>query len=122
MLEVGLQELVQPLITLSGETAMLSRWDSINCVDGVMVVHELIKCGQARAMGLVGRDWGDDVQVPDDITNGQQESIQVAVSTGRRMYSGGESPGFLLSMLLAQVILAPVSKHEHTMELIQAGF
>ncbi|KAF9064755.1 RNA dependent RNA polymerase-domain-containing protein [Rhodocollybia butyracea] len=104
LMEKGLQELIEPLIRWDTQQfGMVALWDAVNKIGKVSHTRTVrLAATKARALGLVGRDYGKDDA--DDSTDGGYELASTAAAS-RNEVSG-----------------APFNIYETTLELIQAGF
>ncbi|KAG5639652.1 hypothetical protein H0H81_008813 [Sphagnurus paluster] len=102
----GLMDQVQPLMQWDGPHAMENLWHVINQLGGVSTARlQRLTAELSRVLGIQRMEWGhEDIGLEtEDII--EAEDLAKGSNTGRNEYSG-----------------APLSIHELTLELIQAGF
>lgn len=126
LMEQGLMDEISPLLEWNKPHAMIFLWDAVNKCGNVSGSRtQRLSTSLNRALGLKGRDWGrdSDREREDSDEDSKTDETPFSTFTGRNKYSGGSCVLLIHAhFLTANHLLGPLSLHETTIELIQAGF
>jgi RNA dependent RNA polymerase len=126
LMEQGLMDEISPLLEWNKPHGMIFLWDAVNKCGNVSGCRtQRLSTSLNRALGLKGRDWSrdGDREREDSDEDSKTDETPFSTFTGRNKYSGGSCLLLIHAHLLtANHLSGPLSLHETTVELIQAGF